>query len=158
MQEFVKNILSYYAAFTETRFSNRSTLSYKWTNDINLTLDISFFPAFRGHLFEKLSADDRMPIDIRPLQYKIEISSQKFKERLDELFSASYDLDLLRDFISKSPRIYPGMDRISGLPHSTVGFRSGRFLQYGLILPSQPFLKYRFLPGQNFPFRPRLKN
>ena len=33
MSEFVKSILNYYAAFTETRFSNKSTLNYKWLDD-----------------------------------------------------------------------------------------------------------------------------
>ena len=101
MQEFIKNILSYYAAFTETRFSNKSTLSYRWTNDINLTLDISFFPAFRSLWLEKLTNNDMGPIEIRSLQYKIEISSHKFKQKLEELLSSLYNLDLLKEVLSK---------------------------------------------------------
>jgi hypothetical protein len=54
MKDFVKNILNYFAAFTETSFSNRSTLNYKWLNDENLTVNLTFFTDFRELLMNKL--------------------------------------------------------------------------------------------------------
>ena len=74
MQDFLKNILNYYAAFTETRFSSRSTLKYQWTNDVSLTLDVSFFPEFRRLWLDKISSVDAKPVDIRPRQYFIPLS------------------------------------------------------------------------------------
>jgi hypothetical protein len=62
LNEFVKSILNYYAAFTETRFSSSSTLNYKWSNDPNFTLDISFFPEFRSRWLDKLSMNDESPL------------------------------------------------------------------------------------------------
>lgn len=82
MHEFVKNILNYFAAFTETRFSSRSTLNYKWLNDENLTLDLTFFKEFRELIIAKLESSDQSPITIKPLQYKIEISSDAFKDQI----------------------------------------------------------------------------
>jgi len=64
MSEFVKSILNYYAAFTETRFSNKSTLNYKWLDDPNLTLDLSFLPDFFQLWISKLEKHDLSPIEI----------------------------------------------------------------------------------------------
>lgn len=101
MQEFVKSLLNYYAAFTETRFSSRSTLNYRWTNDPNLTLDISFFPEFRALWLDKLSNNDASPVDILPQQYKIDISQDKFAQRLRINLQENFNPDFLCGLIAK---------------------------------------------------------
>ena len=93
MQDFLKNILNYYAAFTETRFSSRSTLKYQWTNDISLTLDISFFPEFRRLWLDRIASVDAKSVDIRPRQYAIPLSVPAFRERLGSELHDGHDLN-----------------------------------------------------------------
>lgn len=99
MNEFVKSILNYYAAFTETRFSSVSTLNYKWSNDPNFTLDISFFPEFRSLWLDKLSTDDKTPIEIKPRQFKIEIQAQHFKQKLVDHLESTHNFEFLKSCI-----------------------------------------------------------
>ncbi|MEI7636571.1 MAG: AAA family ATPase [Syntrophus sp. (in: bacteria)] len=110
MQDFLKNILNYYAAFTETRFSSRSTLKYQWTNDISLTLDVTFFPEFRRLWLDKISAADAKPIDIRPRQYTIPLSVPSFRERLESELHDSHDLNALGAFIRQEAEREPQPD------------------------------------------------
>jgi len=97
--EFVKSILNYYAAFTETRFSNKSTLNYKWLNDTNLTLDISFFSDFHRLWLNKLRNNDLNPIEVHPDQYKIEIPRGQFIQRLSEQLNSAFNLEYLKKWI-----------------------------------------------------------
>jgi hypothetical protein len=101
MSEFVKSILNYYAAFTETRFSNKSTLNYKWLDDPNLTLDISFFPDFFQLWVTKLGNNDLTPVEISPQQYKLEISAGRFLQKVDELLSTSFGHERLRSCLAE---------------------------------------------------------
>jgi KaiC/GvpD/RAD55 family RecA-like ATPase len=110
MQDFLKNILNYYAAFTETRFSSRSILKYQWTNDAFLTLDVTFFPEFRRLWLDKISSRDTTPVDIRPRQYCIPLSVEEFRERLDREFHGGHDLNALRVFIRQEVEREPKPD------------------------------------------------
>lgn len=101
MSQFVKSILNYYAAFTETRFSNRSTLNYKWLDDANLTLDISFFSDFFRLWITKLENNDRSPVDIRANQFKREISSARFLQKLKELLAGDFNPERLQKCLSE---------------------------------------------------------
>jgi hypothetical protein len=101
LNEFVKSILNYYAAFTETRFSSSSTLNYRWSNDPNFTLDISFFPEFRSLWLDKLSMNDKSSVEIRPRQFKIEIQSQNFKQKLAEHLESNHNFESLRASVSQ---------------------------------------------------------
>jgi len=96
MSEFVKSILNYYAAFTETRFSNKSTLNYKWLDDPNLTLDLSFLPDFFQLWISKLEKHDLSPIEISNQEYKLEIPALRFRQKVDELLSSRFDLESLQ--------------------------------------------------------------
>lgn len=101
MSQFVKSILNYYAAFTETRFSNKSTLNYKWLNDANLTLDISFFTDFFRLWITKLEKDDLTPVDIRANQFKREIPTASFLTRLKDLLDGAFDEECLKKFLAE---------------------------------------------------------
>ncbi len=107
MQDFLKNILNYYAAFTETRFSSRSTLKYQWTNDASLTLDVSFFPEFRRLWLDKIASADAKPVDIRPRQYAIPLSVPAFRERLESELHGGHDLNALKGFIRQEAEREP---------------------------------------------------
>ena len=101
MNEFVKSILNYYAAFTETRFSSSSTLNYKWSNEPNFTLEISFFPEFRSLWLDKLSMNDKSPLEILPRQFKIEIPPQTFKQKLVEHLESTHNFESLKASVSQ---------------------------------------------------------
>ena len=90
MSQFVKSILNYYAAFTETRFSNRSTLNYKWLEDPNLTLDLSFFTDFFSHWINKLENNDTTPLAIASGEFRKEVPSHRFHGRLTALLESEF--------------------------------------------------------------------
>lgn len=101
MSQFVKSILNYYAAFTETRFSNKSTLNYKWLDDANLTLDLSFFTDFFRTWIAKLDAHDLNPVDVCANQFKLEIPSTRFRTKLSELLEGSFNQECLQKFLAE---------------------------------------------------------
>ena len=100
MSQFVKSILNYYAAFTETRFSNKSTLNYKWFGDPNLTLDITFFTDFFRLWLTKLENNDLGPVEVRPGQFKREIPAARFRQKLDYLLLNSFTREHLQKFLA----------------------------------------------------------
>ncbi len=102
--EFVKSILNYYAAFTETRFSNRSTLSYKWNTDANLSLDVSFFSEFYKMWLGKLKAPDQQSVVIKPDEHKIEVSFDAFKEKLSDALKTTCSIAFLKDCIDEEKK------------------------------------------------------
>lgn len=101
MSQFVKSILNYYAAFTETRFSNKSTLNYKWLDDANLTLDISFFSDFFELWITKLENNDRGPVDVRANQFTREIPVARFQKKLSDLLEGSFNRECLQKFLAE---------------------------------------------------------
>lgn len=101
MSQFVKSILNYYAAFTETRFSNKSTLNYKWLDDANLTLDLSFFTEFFHLWVTKLEKNDLAPVDIRANQFKREIPVASFLAKLTGLLDAAFNQECLQKILSE---------------------------------------------------------
>lgn len=101
MSQFVKSILNYYAAFTETRFSNRSTLNYKWLDDTNLTLDLSFFTDFFRVWIAKLENNDLSPVNVCANQFKFEIPSSRFRSQLSELIEESFNHDRFQQFLQE---------------------------------------------------------
>jgi hypothetical protein len=101
MSQFVKSILNYYAAFTETRFSNRSTLNYKWLDDTNLTLDLSFFTDFFRVWIAKLENNDLSPVNVCANQFKFEIPSSHFRSQLSELIEGSFNQDRFQQFLQE---------------------------------------------------------
>ena len=101
MSQFVKSILNYYAAFTETRFSNKSTLNYKWLDDANLSLDLSFFADFFKIWATKLETGDRNPVEVRANQYKIDIPATRFRAKLSEILESEFNQECLRKYLTE---------------------------------------------------------
>jgi len=100
MADFVQSILNYYAAFTETRFSNKSTLNYKWLDDPNLTLDISFFTDFFRLWLIKLENNDLSRVEVCPGQFKREIPVARFRQKLDDLLVNIFNREGLQKFLA----------------------------------------------------------
>lgn len=101
MSQFVKSILNYYAAFTETRFSNKSTLNYKWLDDANLTLDLSFFTDFFRTWVAKLENNDLYPVDVCANQYKLEIPATRFLSKFSELLDGAFNQERFNAFLAE---------------------------------------------------------
>ncbi|MBW6484996.1 MAG: AAA family ATPase [Syntrophobacterales bacterium] len=75
MKKLPKEILNYFATFTETRFNFRRLINYKWTNN-ELTLDLSLFPTFQTRLLQKIKTGDLSPVTIKQNEYTIVISKE----------------------------------------------------------------------------------
>lgn len=68
MNKLPKEILNYFATFTETRFNFQRLIHYKWTNN-ELTLDFSLFPSFQSLLQGRIKNGDLSPVTIRHNEY-----------------------------------------------------------------------------------------
>lgn len=101
MSEFVKSVLNYYAAFTESRFSSKSTLNYKWIDDSNLSLDISFFVDFFQAWISKLERNNLDPVDVHANQFKREISGSHFIQKLKDLLASTFNQESLDIFLNE---------------------------------------------------------
>jgi len=128
MSNLPKQILNYFATFTETRFNFRRLINYKWTNN-ELTLDLSLFPLFQTLLLNKIKTGDLSPITIKQNEYSILISKEVFRVEIEALlqnkFNASYldqclsDEDTLiaqnKAFIAgPNGEIVPAQDDVAG--------------------------------------------
>lgn len=89
-----KEILNYFATFTETRFNFRRLINYKWTNN-ELTLDISFFPDFQNQLLEKIKSGNITKISVKPGEYSIAIPKEQILQIVKELLLKELDVDYL---------------------------------------------------------------
>jgi len=93
MNKLPKEILNYFAAFTETRFNFKRLINYKWTND-EFTLDLSFFSEFQMTLLKKIENDDLSSLIIKQDEYTVAINKDilllEIKKLLQGDFNASY--------------------------------------------------------------------
>ena len=93
MKNLPKEILNYFATFTETRFNFRRLINYKWTNN-ELTLDLSFFPQFQLILLQKIKTGSLSPVIVKAGEYTISIKKDLFlleiKKLLADQFNAAY--------------------------------------------------------------------
>lgn len=84
MNNLPKQILNYFATFTETRFNFRRLINYKWTNN-ELTLDFSFFPQFQNLLLEKIKSGDISPISIKQNEQTISIPQDQILAEIQKI-------------------------------------------------------------------------
>jgi len=93
MSNLPKQILNYFATFTETRFNFRRLINYKWTNN-ELTLDLSFFPAFLLGPLKKIKDGELSPLLIKQNEYTIVLKKDallvEIKKLLQGNFNAAY--------------------------------------------------------------------
>lgn len=85
-----KEILNYFATFTETRFNFRRLINYKWTNS-ELTLDLSFFPEFQRTLLKKIEAGDLSPLSIKQKEFSIVISKDSLLLEIKKLLQGNFN-------------------------------------------------------------------
>ena len=98
MNNLPREILNYFATFTETRFNFRRLINYKWTNN-ELTLDLSFFPEFQLSLLGRIKAGDLSPVLIKQNEYTIVISKDDLIVGIQKLLQGSFDAAYLEKSI-----------------------------------------------------------
>lgn len=99
MNKLPKEILNYFATYTETRFNFRRLINYKWTNN-ELTLDLSFFPAFQSLLLRKIKAGDLSSATIKQNEYTILISKEALLAEVELLLQNNFDKSYLDKCLS----------------------------------------------------------
>lgn len=95
MNSLSKNILNYFATFTETRFNFNKLINYRWTND-ELTLDLSIFSDFQKSFYEKIKLGKLQKLIVKRGQYKISIPSEDLYSRIDKQLSTKFNLKYLK--------------------------------------------------------------
>lgn len=99
MKKLPKEILNYFATFTETRFNFRRLINYKWTNN-ELTLDLSFFPEFQLSLLKKIKAADLSPIVIKKDEFTLVLSKEILLVEVEYLLQGDFNVAYLEKCIS----------------------------------------------------------
>ena len=99
MNNLPKQILNYFATFTETRFNFRRSINYKWTNN-ELTLDLSLFPDFQRELLSRIKNADLTQVIIKPEEYKILIPKDSILAQIDTLMQSKFDNTYLDNCIA----------------------------------------------------------
>jgi hypothetical protein len=90
MNKLPKEILNYFATFTETRFNFRRLINCKWTNS-ELTLDLSFFPEFQRTLLKKIEDGDLSPLSIKQKEFSIVISKDSLFLEIKKLLQGNFN-------------------------------------------------------------------
>lgn len=98
MKNLPKEILNYFATFTETRFNFRRLINYKWTNN-ELTLDLSLFPEFQLLLLKKIKEGDLSPIVIKQGEHAILIPKDLLLVEIEKLLKGKFNKDYLEKCI-----------------------------------------------------------
>ena len=103
-----KEILNYFAAFTETRFNFRRLINYRWTNS-ELTLDLSFYTGFQNQLLQKVSTGSSEPVTIKGGEYTLKLSGKVVKDDLiatiNNSFTADYLQTCINEFHESAPKV-----------------------------------------------------
>ena len=98
MKNLPKEILNYFATFTETRFNFRRLINYKWTNN-ELTLDLSLFPEFQLKLLKKIKDGDLSSVVIKQGEYTISIPKGLLHVEIEKLLNGKFNKDYLNKCI-----------------------------------------------------------
>src|ERR1039457_2284099 len=98
MNNLPKQILNYFATFTETRFNFRRLINYKWTNN-ELTLDFSLFPQFQNKLLEKIKNGDLSAITVKQNEYIVVIPKDQILSEIHSLLTKNLSAQYLEKCI-----------------------------------------------------------
>lgn len=90
MNKLSKQILNYFAAFTETRFNFRRLISYQWTNN-ELTMSLDIYDDFYKKLFNGLKMGALQDFTIKKGEYSVFISKNDFLSRIIEVIEKDYN-------------------------------------------------------------------
>jgi len=100
MKKLPKEILNYFATYTETRFNFRRLINYKWTND-ELTLDLSLFPEFQHLLLNKIKGSDISPVSIKAGDFTLFLKKEEVILEIEKLLRGKFNREYLENCIAK---------------------------------------------------------
>jgi len=98
MNNLPKQILNYFATFTETRFNFRRLINYKWTNN-ELTLDLSFFPEFQLILLKKIKDGNFSSLSIKQNEYTIVLNKDTLLVEIRKILQGNFNTAYLEKCI-----------------------------------------------------------
>jgi len=101
MDNLPKNILNYFATFTETRFNFRKLINYRWTND-ELTLDLSLFSDFQKSFFGKIKTGKLQKITVKKGQYTISVPQEELYSGIEKQLSQKFNLEYLQSCVAQA--------------------------------------------------------
>lgn len=103
MKNLSKQILNYFSTFTETRFSFRRLVNYRWTNN-EFTQDLSLFPEFQNELLYRIKTGSLSSISIKQGMYSLSLPKEQvivqLEARLKENFDKAYLETCIQDYIT----------------------------------------------------------
>ena len=94
------SILNYFAAFTETKFSFRTLINYRWTNN-ELTLDLALFQGFQDALLERIKTGDNRPLIVRANENILTLSGDEVLLEINKALSSKFGLDHLKTCVKQ---------------------------------------------------------
>ena len=95
MNNLPKQILNYFATFTETRFNFKRLINYRWTNN-ELTLDLSLYPDFQRLLLDSIRNGALAEIAIIPGQHILVVKKEELVTTITKIIQDNFSAGLLQ--------------------------------------------------------------
>lgn len=133
MNNLSKSILNYFATFTETKFSFRTLVNYRWTNN-ELTLPFSIYPDFEKELLQDVSKGVLNNKKIKLGDYRVVVKKEEIILHYKEILSLRCNKDLIKKNIEKADKeIVKGVDEKDEKERNSLVLKQG-FRSYNLKL------------------------
>lgn len=103
MANLPKQILNYFATFTETRFNFKRLINYRWT-DNEFTLDLSLYPDFQRSLLDSIRNGVLADITIAPGQHTLAINKEELISSTEIVFQKNLSVSKLQQLFDEEIR------------------------------------------------------
>jgi len=100
MNQLPKEILNYFATFTETRFNFKRLVNYRWTNN-EFTLDLPLYPNFQKTLLDLIKEGEISNISISPGQHIVSIKKEDIIQLITNIIHTKYSKDFFDDLLKE---------------------------------------------------------
>jgi hypothetical protein len=94
------SILNYFAAFTETKFSFRTLINYRWTNN-ELTLDLAIFQDFQNIILQRIKSGDNTLLSVKINEHILSLSGDEVLLEINEAISDRFGVDYLKSCVKQ---------------------------------------------------------
>lgn len=101
MNNLSKSILNYFATFTETKFSFRTLVNYRWT-DTELTLPLSIYPEFEEDLLNDISKGKLVNKTIKLGDYRVFMPKKEIILSYKEILAEKCNQKLIDSSLKKA--------------------------------------------------------
>lgn len=100
MNQLPKEILNYFATFTETRFNFKRLVNYRWTNN-EFTLDLPLYSDFQKMLLDSIKMGKVSDISISPGQYTVLIKKEDIIQLITGIIQKKYSKDFFDNILKE---------------------------------------------------------